>query len=312
MTRSSSQQVLGGVLAILVAAMLWGTTGTAATFAPEVGPLAIGAVAMGIGGLLQALMAWRSIWRSRTTLRAHVRHILWGGIMVAIYPLAFYSSMRLAGVAIGTVITIGSAPLLSALIEWRLEGLRLTPRWFAGTFLGLLGTVLLCLADPHSGAVAQGSSHILTGVAVALMAGLSYAAYSWSARRLMQSGIRSSAAMGATFGLGGTLLMPVLLVTGAPLVATWNNLGVGVYMAIVPMFMGYICFGLGLARVRASVATTITLVEPVVAAVLAVLIVGENLTRIGWTGVTLIVASLFCITAPLPHSKARCRLQAAR
>ena len=48
---------LGGVLAVLVTSVLWGTTGTAATFAPDVGPLAIGAAALGIGGALQALIA---------------------------------------------------------------------------------------------------------------------------------------------------------------------------------------------------------------------------------------------------------------
>lgn len=37
----------GGTIAILVASVLWGTTGTAAAFAPTLGPLAIGAVAMG-------------------------------------------------------------------------------------------------------------------------------------------------------------------------------------------------------------------------------------------------------------------------
>ncbi|EYR98824.1 putative membrane protein [Acinetobacter baumannii 45057_4] len=49
----------GGTIAILVASFLWGTTGTAAAFAPTLGPLAIGAVAMGGGGLLQALIASR-------------------------------------------------------------------------------------------------------------------------------------------------------------------------------------------------------------------------------------------------------------
>jgi len=42
-----------GTLCVLAASVLWGTTGTAATFAPAVGPLAIGAAAMGLGGLLQ-------------------------------------------------------------------------------------------------------------------------------------------------------------------------------------------------------------------------------------------------------------------
>lgn len=54
-----------GTLAVLGSAALWGTTGTAATFAPEVGPLAMGAAALGIGGLLQALIALPALSRAR-------------------------------------------------------------------------------------------------------------------------------------------------------------------------------------------------------------------------------------------------------
>lgn len=99
----------GGVIAILFASVLWGTTGTAATFAPEVTPLAIGAVAMGIGGLLQALIAVKGILRHRTALTRNWPLLITGAVAVAVYPLAFYASMHLAGVTVGTVISIGTA-----------------------------------------------------------------------------------------------------------------------------------------------------------------------------------------------------------
>ena len=72
-------------------------------------------------------------------------------------------------------------------------------------------------------------------------------------------------------------------------------------MAFVPMFLGYICFGYGLSRVRASTATTLTLIEPVVAAVLAVVIVGERLPALGWIGVGLVVVCLLVLTIPRGH-----------
>lgn len=43
------------VAAVLVTSILWGTTGTAATFAPTAGPLAIAAASLGVGGLLAAV-----------------------------------------------------------------------------------------------------------------------------------------------------------------------------------------------------------------------------------------------------------------
>jgi DME family drug/metabolite transporter len=63
-------------------------------------------------------------------------------------------------------------------------------------------------------------------------------------------------------------------------------------MALVPMFLGYFLFGVGLARVRPSTATTLTLTEPAVAAVLAVVVVGERLTGAGWTGLAVLAAAL--------------------
>ncbi|MGJ7462116.1 DMT family transporter [Halomonas sp. MA07-2] len=302
MNRTVNERLLG-ITTVLIAATLWGTTGTAATFAPDVSAVAIGAVAMGGGGLMQAILSAGRIHRHARLLRDQWRCLLLGAIAVAIYPLAFYASMRLAGVTIGTVVSIGSAPLLSALIEYRLDGLRLTKRWMTGAGFGLAGMLLLCLAE-RSGHVATGAdSDVIPGVLLGLLAGLSYALYSWAARRLMQRGIASRAAMGATFGIGGLMLMPVLLITGAPLLASWGNASVGLYMALVPMLLGYLCFGHGLSRIPASTATTITLFEPVVAAGLAVVIVGERLPPIGWAGIVLILACLVCISAPVKASK---------
>ncbi|WP_280885325.1 EamA family transporter [Streptomyces sp. LBL] len=290
-----------GSLCVLVASVLWGTTGTAATFAPGVGPLAIGAVAMGLGGLLQALIAAPRIVREASGLRAQRGVVLLGAVAVGIYPLVFYTSMHLAGVAAGTVVSIGSAPLASALIERVVDGRRLTRRWMLGAALGLSGTVLLCVAEAanaHSGPGAQSVGTIVLGVGLGLVAGLTYALYSWAAHRLISRGVTSGAAMGTVFGLGGLLLVPVLLATGAPLVSSWPNAAVGIYMALVPMFIGYVLFGWGLAHVPASTATTLSLLEPAVAAVLAVLVVGERLPVLGWVGIALVVGCLAVLTAP--------------
>ncbi|MFM9370909.1 DMT family transporter [Streptomyces sp. Da 82-17] len=286
---------------MLAASVLWGTTGTAATFAPGVGPLAVGAVAMGLGGLLQALIAAPLTARHAPALRARRGTVLLGAVAVAVYSLAFYSSMRLAGVAVGTVVSLGTAPLASAVIERALDRRNLTLRWKIGAILGLAGTVLLCLAESdHAPGAADGRTlaGTLAGVALGLLAATTYALYAWAAHRLITRGVPSRAAMGAVFGVGGLLLVPVLVLTGGPLLASWSNAAVGAYMALVPMFAGYVLFGWGLARVPVSTATTLTLLEPAVAAVLAVLVVGERLPASGWAGVALVVSCLAVLTAP--------------
>jgi DME family drug/metabolite transporter len=305
-TRPDRGPVLGAA-AVLAASVLWGTTGASATLAPDVGPLAIGAAAMGIGGLLQAGTAHRVIARHRATLVARWPLVLLGAVSVAVYPLAFYTSMRLSGVAVGTVVSLGSAPLVSAVVERLVDRRRLSRRWAWAAAVGLAGIVLLCgsRALAGAGAVTHGARgaagsgrDVALGVVLGLLAGTTYALYSWVAHRLMLGGVPSRAAMGAVFGVGGALLLPVLAVTGAPFLASWANAAVGGYMALVPMFTGYVLFGWGLARIPVSTATTLTLLEPAVAAVLAVAVVGERLPAAGWAGVGLVVASLAVLTVP--------------
>ena len=294
---SSQPGYFAGIIAVVIAAVLWGTTGTAATFAPQVSPLGIASVTMGVGGLLLALVAARPIARHKTALLSNRLLVLAAAVNVAIYPLAFYSSMKLSGVAVGNVISIGLAPIAAALIEWTFDKQSLNRKWLISIAFGITGVVCLATAKPASSFESTATSWDNTvGIILGLVAAFTYAMYSWIARRLIDRGIASRAAMGSMFGLGALLLMPVLLVTGAPLLASVNNFSVGLYMAVVPMFFAYLLFGRGLAVVRARLATTITLLEPVVAALLAVTIVGEKLSVSGWIGIGLISACLLIAT----------------
>ena len=77
--------------------------------------------------------------------------------------------------------------------------------------------------------------------------------------------------------------------------------------AIIPMFLGYVLFGYGLNYVEASQATLLTLLEPALATVMAVLIVGEKFSISGWIGIALILLCLIIQvttkpTMPLSHA----------
>lgn len=286
-----------GVIAVLTTAVLWGTTGTAATFAPEVGPLAIGAAALGIGGVLQAGIAIPALRASARELRSRPGLVWAGALAVFVYPLAFYSSMHLAGVAIGTAVSLATAPLAAGALERILDHRPLSPRWLLAATIGIIGGATLTAAK--LGDSGSGASDTVLGIVCGLGAGIAYAAYSWCVHRLLHDGVGRAASMGAIFGLGGLLLVPILIATGAPLLASWNNFAVGAYMAIVPMFIGYLLFGYGLTRVSPRTATTLTLSEPAVAAVLATLVVGERLGALGWAGMTCVGVALVVVTAPV-------------
>src|SRR5665811_248590 len=231
-----------GIVFVLVAALLWGTTGTAAAMAPGVGPLAIGAAAMGIGGLLQAAAASRVMFTHRGGLIAQWRTVMVSAGAVAVFPLAFYSSMRLAGVAVGTVVSIGSAPPAAAVIERIVDHQPLSRGWALGTTVGVSGVLALALAHPGQTdpAATTATAQPVLGIALGLLAGFTYAIYSWGAVRVMRCGLPSRPVMGAVFGLGGILLLPALALTGAPIITSGSNLAVAAYLAIVPMFLGYV------------------------------------------------------------------------
>jgi DME family drug/metabolite transporter len=283
-----------GIVFVLVAAMLWGTTGTAAAMAPGVGPLAIGAAAMGIGGLLQAAAASRVMFTHQRALMAQWRTVMVSAGAVAVFPLAFYSSMRLAGVAVGTVVSIGSAPPAAAVIERIADHQPLSRGWVLGTTVGVSGVLALALAHPgqFGPVTTTATAQPVLGIALGLLAGFTYALYSWGAVRVMRCRLPSRPVMGAIFGLGGILLLPVLALTGAPIITSGSNVAVAAYLAIVPMFLGYVLFGRGLATVAASTATTVSLLEPAVAALIAVIVLGEHLPPLGWLGLGLLFASL--------------------
>ena len=277
------------VLALLVASVLWGTTGTAASFFPsDVSALAIGAVTMALGG---ALLFAVSVRRSLSVLRdaGARRWALIGAIGVVAYPLAFYSAMDLAGVAIGNVVALGSGPVFAALIEWLVERHRPTRRWAVSTLVAVLGIALLSVLGR---AVTDVGGSLLPGAALGLVAGLAYALYTYSSSRALAAGHGGRGVMGAMFGVGALPLLVVLLLTGGPLLQSGRTVGIATYLVIAPMFLAYLLFGIGLRGIRSSAATTITLVEPLVATVLAVTVVGERLTPIGWLGLVLILAGV--------------------
>jgi DME family drug/metabolite transporter len=295
MTKSTATRG-SGAWALILASMLWGTTGTAASFFPDdVSPVAVGACTMTVGGVLLFFVSSRPAVRA---IAAQRRWLLLGALGVFVYPLAFYSSMSLAGVAIGNVVSLGTGPVFAAILEWVFDRHRPSTLWAACTAAAVVGIVLLALAGHGTDAPA-----VVPGVLLGLAAGLAYALYTYCSSRAIRAGQAPRGVMGGMFGLGAVALLPVLLVFGAPLLQSGQTVGIAAYLALGPMFLAYLLFGVGMRTLRSSTATTITLLEPFVATILAVLVVGERLEPVGWVGLGLILVSVTVLaTARRPAS----------
>ena len=285
-----------GVIAIIIASFLWGTTGTAASYSPDVSSFAIGAFSMGIGGVLLVITARKTLFIDYKLMISQPKVLLLGAASVAIYPLAFYTSMRLSGVAIGTVVSIATAPFFAAILESLISKKNISLEWVLSFVIGAIGITLLTLGRDQSNDPSYSINQQSLGILLGCIAGLTYAGYSWAARSLIESGVHSKSSMSGLFGCAALLLLPSLWFTGDNLFSSATNALVSLYMAVIPMFLGYLLFGFGLNYINASKATLITLIEPLVATVLAVFVIGERFKIISWIGVALVSLCLLMQT----------------
>jgi DME family drug/metabolite transporter len=282
----------GGAVAVLLGAAAWGSTGTAAHFAPAAASSAsIGAARIALGGLL--LFATAVCTAAR---RQAVRRLLQAGpaartvlivaaAAVAGYQVCFFAAIKATGVAIGTVVAIGSAPVLTGGLARLAGGPRLNTRWMAATAAAVAGCAVLM-----TGGQAAGVS--VTGVGLAAAAGLCYAIYAVTAARLISGDHSESAVMGLFFGGAAVLLAPVLAAGSPGWLLTGRGLAVTAYLGIVTTALAYLSYGRGLRTVSAPVAVTLGLAEPVVAAVLGLVVLGERLTATDIVGLALVGLAL--------------------
>lgn len=284
MPAARSTDARRGALLVLGAALCWGTTGTArALGAPEADPLGVGAVRLAIGGLLLVLVAWRAGALERALLRPAG---LAAAVAVAAYQLTFFAAVARVGVALGTVVAIGSAPLATGLLA-ALGGDRPARRWYLATLLALVGVAAL---------LGPGADARLDplGLALALGAGAAYAGYAVGAKRLLREA-RPEGAMAVAFGGGAVLLLPLLLTSDLGWLAAPQGTAAAIWLGVVTTTLAYVLFGRGLSGLAASTAATLSLLEPVTAAALGVVLLGERLGPLQWAGVALVLGSLFVV-----------------
>ncbi len=282
---------------VLLPCVLWSATGTVVTFLPSaVEPIAIGAWQQGVGGLLYFLVHASSSWQALRA-RGTRRWVLVGAISIAASVLVYFPSLALGGIALGATVVFGSAPVFAGLIEWVVDGVRPAWRWASGTALAIVGIALVAFGSAP--AIGPASAFDVTiALLLGLVSGLGYAVYAYASRRAIRAGATSSGAMGGMFLVCSVLLIPVVLATGLPLVQSWAAVGIAAYLAIVPLFFGYLLFARGLALVSASSALTVTLAQPAIAALLAVIIVGERVSAVGWFGIAVIAGGILIASLP--------------
>jgi len=269
---------------VLAAAILWGTTGTAQSFTPSgASPLSVGSVRLMVGGAALLIFAWQKGTLGEKTLWQKGQTFISAGCMSA-YQLFFFAAVLKTGVAVGTVVTIGSAPVFAGLISliFRRENPGL--RWAAATMLTVIGCVLLVTG----GQKLETSS---VGVILALGAGLSYALYAAVSKELLKAH-PPEAVTGVVFSIGALFLSPVLLFYNLDWLKTLQGIGVALHLGLVATALAYVLFSHGLARISFPKAVTLSLAEPLTAAALGLFLLKEKLPLVSRIGMILVFAGL--------------------
>ena len=295
----------GGARLVLAAAVLWGTTGTARALAPAgASPLSVGAVRIAVGGAVLVAVA-----RLHGGLRRGdgwpVGPVVAGAAAVAGYQLAFFSAVARTGVAVGTMVAIGAAPPLAGLLAWATRAERPGRRWYGATALAVAGGGLLAVAG-------QAVRFSPGGVALALGAGAAYAVVAVAAKDLL-AGHGHVEVMAALFAGGALLLVPVAVLLPLDWLATPRGALVALHLGLLATTVSYVLFAAGLRRVTVATAATMSLAEPLTAATLGVVVLGERLTVAGLVGAALLVAGLVLLAGPpTPATRRRPRRRPAR
>ena len=273
-----------GIWLILFAAVLWGTTGTAQELGPEAAsPLAVGSLRLLLGTVVLVLLAvfnrsdagWRWLLRPAT---------LFAAVGVAAFQLFFFSGVDRTGVAVGTLLALGSAAVFVGVIEVILTATWPSPKWVAATVPAIIGLAILATATRESDVDG-------TGVILALAAGLSYATYIVCAARLARLGsVRHSTA--AIFSLASVMLAPVALTQDLSFVRSIDGAVMVLWLGLVTLAVAYLLFTSGLRSTDSSTAATLSLAEPVTATVLGVVVLAERPSLGAWFGIGLIVLGL--------------------
>lgn len=279
-----------GALLVLGAAVCWGTTGTAQAFAPPgATPLSVGAVRLAVGGVALLLFA-AGQGLLRLVPRLPLVATLCAAAAVAAYQPFFFAGVQRTGVAVGTVIAIGSAPVIAGLLGIAVRRERPGRRWLVSTALAVAGGALLAFAG-GSGAVQTDP----LGMALAVGAGASYALYTLFIKQLLDR-VPADLAAAAVFFVAALILSPLLFVVDLSWLAEPRGLLVALELGLVATAAAYVLYARGLRLIPVATAVTLALGEPVVASLLGVFVLGEQLTPLALLGIALVFAGLAWLT----------------
>jgi DME family drug/metabolite transporter len=195
------------------------------------------------------------------------------------------------GVSVATLICLCSIPILVALASAALFGEHPSALVVAALAGAVGGTALLTIGQGGAG----GEGRLWTGVAASLASAIGATIYTLGSRVIVQ---RYSPIVPLALGFPVTLVLfaPVMrgghVSTDIP-ISAWLLL---FYLGVGTQGIAYLLFQRGLQTESATVASIVTLLEPMLAAVLAWIMFDERLGLTGVLGAGMLIGALSVLT----------------
>ncbi|QBI20680.1 EamA family transporter [Egibacter rhizosphaerae] len=292
---------LGGTF-VLAGAILWGTAGAAVALGPSEATtwqVALARLGLGAGLLLLLAAATGRLGGPPRPLRAAVA----AAAALAVFQAGYFTAIDRAGVALGTVVAIGSSPILAGVVERVALGVRPERRWWPATALAVLGLALLLGADLRA------ETGDALGIVAGLIAGLGFAGFAVASRRLSRGAGDPAARMGWLLAGAAIVFAPaavgITVAAGDSLewAASPPGLAMLGWLAVGATAVAYWLFGRGIARVPAATAATLVLAEPLTATALGVGVLAERPVPVQIVGALLVLAALVTLSVRRPTAR---------
>ena len=284
--QSGQRANIRSVASVLTGAVLFGTAGTAAALAPAgASPAALGALRLMIGAIILLVLIpliGGSLRRLSALLRRRTVWIM--AVAVAAYQPLFFGAVDRSGVALSTLLTVGTAPIISGLLGRAVLRQPLTRAWMIATAIAVVGLFLRSWGELEMGDA--------LGVAMALGAGVAIASYMGVAKGELDRGAHSVELPAAAYLLGSIVLIPILISQRLDWVASVAGLAVVIYLGAITMSVANVSVIMGLRGMSSGPASTLLLADPLTATLLGLLLLNESLSWIGAVGLILVLIGL--------------------
>jgi drug/metabolite transporter (DMT)-like permease len=250
----------------------------------EAHPVAIAAWRLLMAGSAMALLSGRGLLSLRG-LGSRDWLVLGGGaVALTLHFFTWIAAVQWTTVAHAALI-LAANPVVTSLAAWLLFGEAVSWRLGLAIGLGLAGSLAIAFGD-------LGAPGSLAGDGMALLSMLLYAAYFLVGRRLRRV-LDTRTYVAILYGLGAVLAFACLCALDLPLVAyddrTWLAF---VLMAAVPTLLGHTAINYALGHLPAARVSLLTLMEPVLAGLVAWLAWAEAVGAPALVGYVLIAASV--------------------